>query len=143
MLKNLILGLALSTSAAASAAPCNDPPPPPPAHHQASRTLATDLAFDAHGHRAVVIGTTQKFRSLQIAADAGDPLIQKVVIQFADGQQQVVQNIDREVGRGKAPISIDLAGDRRQIAKVTVYGGTLKYRGVHKTDGTFSLVGLA
>jgi hypothetical protein len=142
MLKNLILGLALSSSAAASAAPCNEAPPPA-SRHIKSRTLATDLSFDNRGHRTVVLGSSQKYRELQIAGDYGFPLIQKVVIQFANGQTQTVENIDREVGGNKAPITIDLDGTRREIVKVTVYGGTLRYRNVHRANGTFSLVGIA
>jgi hypothetical protein len=100
----------------------------PVAWHQPayrSVTLASGLQF-AHQNRAFIdVGARAgRFGSLQISATGGRTLIRQVTVQFADGQQQVLRNLNRTLV-GNESLNLDLDGGRRAIRRIVVSGTDL------------------
>ena len=82
-------------------------------------TLANDTRLWG---RAViqVAPSARKFTKLELRADHGRTSIDKVLIQFANGRTQVVeQNASLT---GYKPLTIDLKGDTRSIDRIVIVG---------------------
>ena len=62
-----------------------------------------------------------RFQTLQLTADHGDTYVSKLVIQFGDYSRQTV-TVNREIGPGSAPVTIELAGGARAIHSIVVSG---------------------
>ncbi|HEX7840173.1 MAG TPA: hypothetical protein VF469_22000 [Kofleriaceae bacterium] len=90
-------------------------------------------ASSASGRREFMVGTTNRYRALRIEGLRGDPAIEKIAINFADGTTQVVQlNATLLAGSGEL---IDLQGHERTVLRIVVYADP-RSRGVYAIYGT-------
>ena len=84
--------------------------------------LASGLRLPANGKTAINVGAQLgRFGALQINATGGRTFIQQVYVQFANGQWQMVRNLDRMLN-GNESLTVDLDGGRRAITRVIVFG---------------------
>lgn len=107
-------------------------------------TLASDLRFAQHGRTFITVGERMgRFQALQISAGAGRTFIKQVYVQFENGQEQVIRNIDRTLARTQS-LTLDLDGGRRAIRRIVVYGDDLNNgrNGWHRMGGTFHITAL-
>jgi hypothetical protein len=84
----------------------------------------TTLASSALvGGEADIYPSTElgRFLTLQLTADHGDTYVSKLVIQFGDYTRQTI-TVNREIGPGTAPLTIELAGGERAIHSIVVAG---------------------
>jgi hypothetical protein len=104
-------------------------------------TLASSVRFPSGG-RAFITVTDQnrRFRSLQISPAGGRTFVQQVYVEFDNGQEQVVRNIDRMLS-GDQRLTVDLDGDRRIVRRVIVYGNNT-YTGHRHGAGGFTLTAM-
>lgn len=90
-----------------------------------SVTVANDTAFAHDGRRFITVGAQAgTFGKLEISGAAGRTFIKQVYVQFDNGQEQAMRNIDRTLGNGER-LTLDLDGDRRAIRRIVVYGQNL------------------
>jgi hypothetical protein len=88
-------------------------------------TLASSAHFAGDGRTFIGVGSRRgQFGTLHINAAAGRTLIKQVYVQFANGQEQVIRNLDRTLA-GNQSLTIDLDGGRRSINRIVVYGGSV------------------
>jgi hypothetical protein len=136
MLKALITTLVLGTSSVAMARPVapNYQPTPvyqpyrpapvyrAPAHRSSWVTLGS-VNHIANGEMSFWMGRTmnERFSTLKLKSGAGKSLIQRVLIQFANGRTQTV-DVNQYLNASNPTITIDLQGRERAISKVTVIG---------------------
>lgn len=84
--------------------------------------LASDLRLAGEGRRFIAVGPQAgRFARLELEAQHGRTFIKQVYVQFNDGQEQVVRDIDRTVSR-RHGLVLDLDGGRRGIRRIVVYG---------------------
>ena len=100
-------------------------------------TLATGLHFTGGRTTIAVASQGRAFGSLQISAAGGRTFIQQVAIEFANGQTQVVRKLNATL-TGDQSITVDVAGDRRNIKRVTVYGKDIN-SGWRRSAGAFTV----
>jgi hypothetical protein len=99
--------------------------------------LASDMRFSG-GRSFITVGAQQgRFGTLQITGARGRAFIKQVYVQFANGQVQVIRNLDRTLTANQA-LTLDLDGNRRGIARIVVYGSPL-FNGWRRTAGTFTV----
>jgi len=109
-----------------------------PIVYQAPVTLGSGLTFAGQGRKFITVGAQAgRFGKLEIAA-SGRTFIQQVYVQFANGQEQVIRNLDRTVTAGQC-LTLDLDGDKRAIRRIVVYGSDLNNRGWRRAAGSFSV----
>ena len=85
-------------------------------------TLASGLSFAGDGRKFITVGAQAgQFETLQISAAGGRTFLQQVYVQFANGQEQVIRNLDRTL-IGNESVTLDLDGGRRAIRRIVVYG---------------------
>jgi hypothetical protein len=85
-------------------------------------TLASGLSFANDGRKFITVGSQAgRFATLQINAAGGRTFIKQVYVQFDNGQEQVVRNLDRTLV-GNQSLTLDLDGNRRAIRRIVVYG---------------------
>ena len=92
--------------------------------------LANGASFANQGRKFITVGRQAgRFDTLQISAAGGRTFIQQVYVQFDDGQEQVVRDLDRTLV-GNQTITFNLDGGRRAIRRIVVYGsdGDLGWR---------------
>jgi hypothetical protein len=100
-------------------------------------TLASAVHFAGDGRTFIGVGSqTGQFETLHINAAAGRTFIKQVYVQFANGQEQVIRDIDRNLAGGQS-VSIDLDGGRRSINRIVVYGSAAT--SWRQSGGTFSV----
>ena len=88
-------------------------------------TLANDIAFARDGRKFITVGAQAgTFGKLELSAAGGRTFIKQVYVQFADGQEQIVRNLDRTLSNGQC-LTLDLDGNRRAIRRIVVYGQNL------------------
>ena len=110
--------------------------PMPPAYRQV--VLASDVHFGGDGRTPISVGIqVGRFNTLQITGASGRTFIQQVWVQFENGQEQVVRNIDRYLGNGQT-LTLDLDGNRRAIRRIMVYGNGIGGRW-QRAGGTFTV----
>jgi hypothetical protein len=113
----------------------------PVAWHQPayrSVTLASGLRFANQGRAFINVGSQAgRFGALQISAASGRTMIKDVVVQFADGQRQIVRNLNRTLV-GNERLDLDLDGGRRAIRQIIVTGTELN-NGWHRSAGGFTV----
>jgi hypothetical protein len=107
--------------------------PKPPVYR--SVTLASGLRL-ATGRTAVAVAGQGRFDTLQLTASAGKTFVKQVVVQFGNGQNQVV-GLGRTLD-GNDSLTIDLAGNHREIRKIVVTGNELS-TGRRRPYGAFSI----
>ena len=102
-------------------------------------TLASGLHFANDGRTFIKVGPQAgRFATLQLSAASGRTLIKQVYVQFDNGQEQVIRNVDRTLV-GNQTLTLDLAGNRRSIARIVVYGSDL-FRGWRRSNGSFNVI---
>jgi hypothetical protein len=108
--------------------------PRPPVYRPV--TLASGLRLTS-GRASIAVGSQAgKFDTLQLTASAGKTFIQQVTVQFNNGQNQVVGL--RKTLDGNDSLTIDLAGNHREIRKIVVTGNELS-TGRRRPLGAFNL----
>ena len=99
------------------------------------------LAAGAHfsGGRSFIVNPEQRrrFSSLQLSAAGGRTFIQQVLVEFDNGQQQVIRDLDATL-TGNQSVTLDLDGNRRGIRRIVVYGRELR-GGWRRASGGFTL----
>ena len=109
--------------------------PKPPVYRPV--TLASDMRLGTSGRASIAVGSQAgKFDTLQLTASAGKTFIKQVIVQFNNGQNQVVglgKTLD-----GNDALTIDLAGNHREIRKIVVTGNELS-TGRRRPFGAFSI----
>ena len=101
--------------------------------------LANDMHFANDGRTFIKVGPQAgRFNTLQISAARGRTFISQVYIQFDNGQEQVIRNLDRVLVRNQS-LTLDLDGHRRGIARIVVYGGDIR-NGWRRSSGTFNVI---
>jgi hypothetical protein len=102
-------------------------------------TLASGLRFANSGRTLINVGfQAGQFGSLQISAAGGRTFIKQVTVQFANGQQQVIRDLDRTLA-GNDSLTLDLEGGRRNISRIVVYGNAANTGG-RRTAGAFNVI---
>jgi hypothetical protein len=100
-------------------------------------TLATGMQFSNDGRSFINVGDQLgRFGSLQISASGGRTFIKQVYVQFDNGQEQVIRDVNRTLV-GSQSLTLDLDGHRRGIRRIVVYGAD--HRGFRRAMGTFSV----
>jgi hypothetical protein len=152
-LKTILVSLVLGSSSIALAAPAAPAPvaqpnaiyhpdaqgwrgiPSPPIYR--SVTLASDMRLGFNGRASIAVGgQAGRFNTLRLSAAAGKTFIKQVIVQFNNGQSQVV-------GLGKMldghdTLTIDLAGNQRGIRQIVVTGNELS-NGRRRPYGAFNV----
>lgn len=109
--------------------------PKPPVYRPV--TLASGMRLGTSGRASIAVGSQAgKFDTLQLTASAGKTFIQQVIVQFHNGQNQVVGL--RKTLDGDETLTIDLAGNHREIRKIVVTGNELS-TGRRRPYGAFSI----
>jgi hypothetical protein len=98
-------------------------------------TLASGLRL-ATGRTAIAVASQGRFDTLQLTASAGKTFVKQVIVQFGNGQNQVV-GLGRTLD-GNDSLTIDLAGNHREIRKIVVTGNELS-TGRRRPYGAFSI----
>ena len=100
-------------------------------------TLASSMRLTS-GRASIAVGSQAgKFDTLQLTASAGKTFIQQVVVQFNNGQNQVIGL--RKMLDGNDTLTIDLAGNHREIRKIVVTGNELS-TGRRRPFGAFNII---
>lgn len=108
--------------------------PKPPVYRPV--TLASGMRLTS-GRASIAVGNQAgKFDTLQLTASAGKTFIKQVIVQFNNGQNQVV-GLGKMLD-GNDSLTIDLAGNHREIRKIVVTGNELS-TGRRRPYGAFSI----
>ena len=108
--------------------------PKPPVYRPV--TLASGLRLGS-GRAAITVGSqARRFDTLQLTASAGKTFIKQVIVQFGNGQNQIV-GLGKMLD-GDETLTIDLAGNHRDIRKILVTGNELS-TGRRRPYGAFSI----
>jgi hypothetical protein len=100
--------------------------------------LASNMHFANDGRTFIKVGPQQgRFSTLQISAARGRTFIKQVYIEYDNGQEQVIRNLDRTLV-GNQTLTLDLDGNRRNIARIVVYGNEM-FRGWRRSNGSFNV----
>jgi hypothetical protein len=101
-------------------------------------TLASGLRFSNSGRTLINVGNQAgQFGTLQLTAATGRTLIKQVIVQFGNGQQQVIRHLDRTL-TASASLTLDLDGGRRNISRIVVYGSAIN-NGWHRAASAFTV----
>lgn len=96
-------------------------------------TLASGLHFANDGRTFITVGRELgRFEELHISGVGGRTFIKQIYVQFDNGQEQVVRNLDHMLTRN-ADLTIDLDGNRRAIRRIVVYGNSVTRGWGHRT----------
>ena len=99
-------------------------------------TLASGMRLTS-GRAAIAVGSQAKFDTLQLTASAGKTFIKQVTVQFNNGQSQVVAL--SKLLDGNDTLTIDLAGNHREIRRILVTGNELS-TGRRRPYGAFNII---
>jgi hypothetical protein len=109
--------------------------PKPPVYRPV--TLASAMRLGTSGRASIAVGSQAgKFDILRLTASAGKTFIKQVIVQFNNGQSQVVglgKTLD-----GNDSLTIDLAGNHREIRRIVVAGNELS-TGRRRPYGAFNI----
>jgi hypothetical protein len=103
----------------------------PPVYQPQPVTLATGLSFYGQDRKFITVGAQAGlFGKLELSASEGQPFVSGVYVQFDDGQEQYIRDLNRTVTPGQC-LTLDLDGDQRAIKRIIVYGtgSTNKWQG--------------
>jgi len=100
-------------------------------------TLASRMRLGTNGRASIAVASrAARFDTLQLTASAGKTFIRQVIVQFNNGQSQIVglgKTLD-----GSDTLTIDLAGNHREIRKIVVTGNELS-TGRRRPFGAFDI----
>ncbi len=100
-------------------------------------TLAVGASFANQGRKFITVGSRAgQFGTIQIRAAGGRTFIKQVYVQFEDGQEQVIRDLDRTL-TGHQGITLDLDGGRRSIRRIVVYGSDVNGSWSNASDGRY------
>ena len=100
--------------------------------------LASGISFANQGRAFITVSDqARRFGSLQISAAGGRTFIKQVYVQFDNGQEQVIRDLNRTLVGGES-VTLDLDGSRRGIRRIVVYGADSN-RGFRRNQGAFSV----
>lgn len=103
-------------------------------------TLGSGMRFAGDGRTFITVGSQAgRFEALTINAAGGRTFIKQVYVQFDNGQEQVVRNLDRML-TGNEGLTLDLDGNRRAIRRIVVYGND-RHSGRGRSAGSFTVTG--
>ena len=109
--------------------------PKPPVYRPV--TLASGMRLTS-GRMSIAVGSQAgRFDTLQLTASAGKTFIKQVIVQFNNGQNQVV-GLSKTLD-GNDSLTIDLAGNHREIRKIVVTGNELS-TGRRRPFGAFNII---
>ena len=101
-------------------------------------TIASEMHFANDGRTFITVGSQAgQFQKLDISSATGRTFIQQVYVEFDNGQEQVLRNLDRTLV-GNECLTLDLDGGRRGIRRIVVYGNELN-NGFRYEPGTFTV----
>jgi hypothetical protein len=101
-------------------------------------TLATGVHFAGDGKTFInVPDHSRRFDSLELSAGGGRTFIQQISVEFDNGQQQIVRNVNATL-IGDQHVTVNLTGTHRIIRRVVVYGKNA-YGGWRRSAGGFTL----
>jgi hypothetical protein len=101
-------------------------------------TLGSEMHFANDGRTFITVGSQAgQFQKLDIRSATGRTFIKQVYVEFDNGQQQVLRNLDRTLV-GNECLTLDLDGGRRSIRRIVVYGNALN-NGFRYEPGTFNI----
>jgi hypothetical protein len=101
-------------------------------------TLAAGLRLAPNSQTEIKVGAQAgAFTTLKLDATGGRSFIRQVYIQFENGQEQIIRNVNRTL-TGNECLTLDLDGGRRQIHRVIVYGA-LGPTGWRRAAGSFNV----
>ena len=103
--------------------------------------LASGLRFANDGRSFLTVGSQAgRFNTLQISADGGRTFIRQVYVQFDNGQEQILRDLNRTL-IGNDSLRLDLDGNHRAIRRIVVYGNPLHsgWNGWRRAAGTFTV----
>lgn len=92
-----------------------------PEHHRDAWLTLGSVNRVTDGQLTFRVRRGEQLSKLKLQSDAGKALIQRVLIQFANGRTQTVE-LNRYLNAANPTIMIDLAGRERTVTKVTVIG---------------------
>ena len=81
-------------------------------------TILDDYSTYTNRQFVPLAGRMSRFRTIRISRANGSPFIRRVLIEFADGTNQVVR-VDRALEPGR-DVFVDLQGGRRDIRRIVV-----------------------
>ena len=100
-------------------------------------TLASGMRLTS-GRALIAVGSQAgKFDTLQLTASAGKTFIKQVTVQFNNGQSQVI-GLSKLLD-GNDTLTLDLAGNHREIRRIVVTGNELS-TGRRRPYGAFNLI---
>lgn len=76
-------------------------------------------ANSANGRQEFQVNQTNKWRAIRLESMSGSPSIEKIMVEFSNGQTQVV-GLNESLPAGAGTV-IDLSGESRRIKRVVVY----------------------
>lgn len=100
-------------------------------------TLASGMRLTTGRAAIAVGGQAGKFDTLQLTASAGKTFIKQVTVQFNNGQSQVI-GLGKMLD-GNDTLTIDLAGNHREIRRIVVTGNE-QSTGRRRPYGAFNLI---
>ena len=101
-------------------------------------TLASGMSFANQGRAFITVGDEAgRFGSLQISGAGGRTFIKQVYVQFDNGQEQVIRDLNRTLVGGES-VTLDLDGNRRGIRRIVVYGADGN-RSFRRNQGAFNV----
>jgi hypothetical protein len=119
------------TTTAPAAEPCDEPAVQPVAYDPGygrwhrETLLGGQLQFANDGRKFITVGADKgRFQDIKVSAAGGQIFLKEIYVQFDNGQEQVLRNIDRTLS-GNQTFSLDLDGNYRAIRRVVVYGSQL------------------
>ena len=105
-------------------------------------TLASDVSFATGGRKLITVGANKgRFTTLTVQADGGRTNLKQVYVQFTDGHDQMIRNVDQTL-TGNASLTLDLTGtEARGIKRIVVYGTQTAQRRSwnHTTPSAFTV----
>jgi hypothetical protein len=135
----------LSASAGARTAPCETPAAAPMAAKFARATtyrpikkwvdLSNAMQLDGQHYNYVHVGTQGgRFDTIRLENLSGRTYVKEVVVDFVGGGSQVIKPGETLDARNPS-LTIDLAGNHRQIQRVVIAGSSSKF-------GSYEVLGL-
>lgn len=103
--------------------PVYTPPVYQPPVHQTGMVLASHMSFEnTDGRKFLTVGHEKgAFSTLRLQGNSGSTFIEQVVVEFTNGQSQLMSNVDRTLLAGQAlDLRLD-GGGRTGITRIVVY----------------------